>query len=334
MEKIKIGLIGAGAIGDIHLAGFQKLEECELEAIASRTKNHAKQFAAKYEIDHYYFGDDAWKEMLNTEELDAVSICTPNYLHAPMILESIKHDLHILSEKPICITQGELDRVESALDGKELIFFVMFNKRFNPIFSIVKQILEEKLLGNLILARYYFSHYGPYESWQALSKQKWFFDSKLAGGGVLLDLGVHVVDLLRFLIGEPTRINGINFGTSCIDMKEEDNCNVLFEFFDNTKGLISVSWCNYPNEKIEIFGTEGTLTLDLRKQKPASCIPKKLHQKKLIKEALSFKKSHRETYHLLIEEFIHSILDNTQGKPDFEDGKRAVEFVLDAYSLK
>ncbi|MGV9172832.1 MAG: Gfo/Idh/MocA family protein [Promethearchaeia archaeon] len=334
MKKVKIALIGAGGIGDIHLAGFKKLNECNVEAIASRTKEHAKQFAQKYEIPHYYYGDDAWNEMLETEDLNAISICTPNYLHAPMILEAIKHGLHILCEKPICITQAELNEVESALEGKDLIFFVMFNKRFNPIFPMVKRILNQNLLGDLILARYYFSHYGPYESWQAQSKEKWFFDSELAGGGVFLDLGVHAIDILRYLIGEPAQVNGMNRATSCIDIKDEDNCNVLFEFTNDAKGFISVSWCNHPNERIEFFGTEGNLTIEPSQQNPISVTPKDLHKYKLIKEALTFKKSHRQTYHLLIEQFINCILNKTQGKPDFEDGKRAVEFVLDAYSFK
>lgn len=305
-----------------------------MHAIASRTKEHAEQFAQKYGISHYYFGDDAWKDMLATEHLDAVSICTPNYLHAPMILEAIKHNMHILSEKPICVTRGELEAIESALIETNLIFFVMFNKRFNPLFPIVKRILNQNLLGEIILARYYFSHYGPYESWQALSKQKWFFDSEMAGGGVLLDLGVHAIDIFQYLMEDSAQVKGITYDTSCIDMTEEDNCNVMFEFENKTKGLISVSWCNSPNEIIEFFGTEGNLIIDLHKKHPISCEPQSLHKEKLIKEALAFKKSHQNTYNLLIEEFIQSILNERQGKPDFLDGKRAVEFVLDAYALK
>ncbi|GAH72196.1 unnamed protein product, partial [marine sediment metagenome] len=230
MMTFKVGLVGAGAFGIKHLLGFSKNPDCELISIASRTEEHAKIASEKFNIPKVYAGNDSWEKMIDSEKLDVVSICTPNYLHAPIILKAIEKNCHILCEKPIAISHEELEQIEPVLNAKNLIFFTSFQKRYNPIFNLVRSAIDEGILGKITSVRYFFSHYGPYKSWKALSEEKWFFDSEKAGGGVLLDLGVHCIDILQYLLGEYDKVNGINFNTSCINMDDEDNCNVLFRF--------------------------------------------------------------------------------------------------------
>lgn len=330
---LKLGLIGAGAIGEVHLEGFQKNPNCEVIAVAARTREHVQEAAKKFNIPKQFTGEE-WKNLLK-ENIDAVNICTPNYLHAPMILESIKRNVHILCEKPIAIALHELDIVEKALRKKNLIFYTAFNKRYNSLFSIIKKIIDEGTLGKIVNSRYYLSHYGPYKSWRAKSKERWFYDSQKAGGGVLLDLGVHCIDLLRYIIGEYKNIEGISYHTFCIDMIHEDSSNVNFTFQDGSLGLISVSWCNYPSEFIEIKGIKGTLTINTTTNR-FGVSPPKLKRNKLIKQIMNLKNVGGNTHHLLIDDFVNSIRNNGYSRlsPRFIDGKRAVEFVVDAYKLK
>lgn len=331
---LKIGIIGAGGFGSIHLSGFSKNPNCELVAIASRTEEHARAASEEFHVPKVYAGNDSWEKMSENEKLDVISICTPNYLHAPIILKAIEKNCHILCEKPIAISKEELDQIELELSSKDLIFFTSFNKRYNPIFKLLKDVIDNGILGKIILVRYYFSHYGPYKSWPARSEEKWFFDSKKAGGGVLLDLGVHCIDILRYLIGEYDNINGINFNTSCINMEEEDNCNVLFRFKNDALGLISVSWCNEPSETIDIFGTKGFIKVDLSGRNSPSFGPKNLKRNKLIKDIRKIKPPSESAQNKLIDHFINCILAKKQESPNFVDGKKAVEFVLEAYSFK
>jgi len=333
MAKLKVGLIGAGAIGEVHLEGFKQNKHCTLVAIASRTEEHANDFAKKFDIPKTYV-EDGWQDMLNDENLDAVSICTPNYLHHPMIMKSIEKNIHILCEKPLCISQKELDSVEEALSKKTLIFFTAFHKRYISIFPIVKKIIDNNGLGDISLVRHVFAHLGPYKSHKALSKEKWFFDSKKAGGGVFLDLGVHSIDLFRYLMGDYKKIEGINSNTSCIDMKDEDNCNVLFRFQNDALGIISVSWCFPPTEFLEIFGTKGSISIDLVSDKLFNYKPESLKENSIIREAIDHKISNLPPHHILIDHFIQCVLNNKNETPNFIDGKRAVEFVLEAYALK
>ena len=333
MEKLRVGLIGAGGFGYLHLSGYKKNENCELIAVASRTEQHAKKAAEKFNIPLYYFGDD-WKKMLEENRLDVVSICSPNYLHAPMTIEAIKNDIHVLCEKPICISDKELDEIEKILEKKNLIYFSSFSKRYIELFNRVKEIIDNEALGKINLIRFFFSHHGPYTSWKPLSEQKWFFDTEKAGGGVLLDLGVHCIDILRHLIGEFRAVEGYSHNTSCKDIKDEDNCNVLVRFENEALAIISVSWCNEPTELLEVYGTKGNIRVDVNSKQPISFAPKKLKRNQFVKAALEHDATFTNTQHLLIDHFIECVIKGKQEHPDFNDGKRAVEFVLQAYSLK
>lgn len=331
--RVKVGVIGAGGFGNIHLEGYKNNKNAEIVGVASRTKIHAEKAAHKYSVESIYYGNEGWKNMLKSGNLDAISICTPNYLHAEIALEALRNEIHVLCEKPICITNEELEELEKVVEDANSIFMTSFQKRFNPLMPILKWIVEDEALGNIILINYYFSHYGPYTSWKALSKEKWFFESRMAGGGVLLDLGVHCIDILRYLIGDYAEINGVNSNTSCIDMKDEDNCNVLLSFQNGILGMISVSWCNYPSEIIEIFGTKGNLRVDLHSKRPVSCQPKALKENPIIKKAHYYKKLSNNYQDVLIDHFIDNIINKKEEHPNFEDGKKAVEFILEAYEI-
>lgn len=332
--KIKVGLIGAGKFGRVHLSGYKKNPKCEIIAIASRTERSAREAADNFNIPNVYWGD-SWKEMFEEQNLDAVSICSPNYLHAPMTLMALKNNCHILCEKPIAISLQELNEIEEILSKKNLIYFSSFQKRFLPVTSDIKKLIEIDGLGELSLVRYFFGHHGPYTTHKAMSNQKWFINSKLAGGGVLIDLGVHCIDLLRCLIGEFTEIEGYSYNTSCKRMNAEDNCSVIFQFENNILGNISVTWCSEPMEIIEIFGSKGTLRIDMQSKKPYMYKPKKLKRDPYLKKILKNKYNYNLIpQHALINYFIECIIDNRQSDPSFNDGKRALEFVLKAYSNK
>ena len=330
--KLKVGLIGAGGFGYLHLSGYEKNTDCEIISVASRTEASAQKAAKKFGIPHVYWGED-WRKMLIENEMDVVSICSPNYLHAEMAIEALKNGCNVLCEKPIAISHEELNKIQAELLRNNLIYFSSFNKRYIPFVSKIKEMLQSDLLGEINMVRSYFSHYGPYTSWRPLSEQKWFFDEEKAGGGVLIDLGVHSIDLLRFLIGEYDKVEAYSQNTTCKKITREDNCNVLFRFRNNALGIITVSWCNEPMEIIEIFGNKGMISINMQSSEPLTFKPKKLKKNQLIEDFLiTDYTTNVMTQHLLIDHFVDCILQGKQGHPNFTDGKRALEFVLDAYS--
>ncbi|MHA1701908.1 MAG: Gfo/Idh/MocA family protein [Promethearchaeota archaeon] len=331
---LRVGLIGAGSFGYYHLSGYKKNANCDLIAVASRSEQSAKKAAEKFEIPNVYWGD-SWKQMLEEQSLDIVSICSPNYLHAPMTIMALKNNCNIICEKPIAINNHELENIENTLKKTGLIYFTSFQKRYIAVIPYIKKIIENKVLGDISLVRYFFGHHGPYTSWRASSEQKWFFDTKMAGGGVLLDLGVHCIDLLRYLIGEFTEIGGYNYNTTCKKIEDEDTCNVIFKFDNGTLGNVAVSWCSEPSEMLELFGTEGSLKIDLQSNTPFTFQPKKLRRNAYLKEALEADYNMNIIpQHELINHFVSCVLNKNQENPNFYDGKRAVEFVLESYKMK
>ncbi|MBD3254822.1 MAG: hypothetical protein GF383_07000 [Candidatus Lokiarchaeota archaeon] len=240
--------------------------------------------------------------------------------------------MNVLCEKPICITRNELIKIENKIIDTDLIYFTSFQKRYVPIFIYLKDILEEQLLGKINLIRYIYSHKGPYTSWKPLSKERWFFDAEKAGGGVLLDLGVHCIDILCMLTGDYSNIAGYTQNTTCKGIKQEDNCSVLFRFKNDAIGIISVSWCNELMEMVDIFGTKGTLRVDLHDKNPVKVMPRKLKRNKFIKKALNYRPSLEIAQHSLIDHFIECVIREEQGHPNFFDGKKALEFVLNSYN--
>ena len=117
-------------------------------------------------------------------------------------------------------------------------------------------------------------------------------------------------------------------------MGDEDNCNVLFRFKNDALGLISVSWCNEPAETIDLFGTKGFIKVDLSGRIPISFGPKSLKSSESIEELLVFKPKYESAQNKLIDHFVNCVITKKQANPSFKDGKKAVEFVLEAYSLK
>ena len=330
--KLRVGVVGAGGFGNIHLSGYNKNINCQIVAVASGTEKSARLASEKYNIPNVFWGDN-WKVMLEKEDLDIVSICSPNNLHAEMTIEAINHNCNILCEKPIAISYKELNSIEGALKDRALIYFSSFQKRYIPFLSDVKFIIDNGVIGNVNIIRHTFTHLGPYTSWRPLSNDKWFFNAQKAGGGVLMDLGVHSIDLLRYIIGEFSNVEGYSFNTSCKDIVNEDNCTVLVRFQNKVLGVITVSWCNEPLDILEIFGTKGMLRIDLHSPEPLSYKPNALKRDQYIKESL--KKKYDTNYlgqHLLIDHFVNCVVNKKQEHPDFTDGKRAVEFVLEAYS--
>ena len=117
-------------------------------------------------------------------------------------------------------------------------------------------------------------------------------------------------------------------------MEAEDNCNILFRFKNDTLGLISVSWCNEPSETLDIFGTKGFIKVDISGRNPVSLGPSSLKKSKVIKDLLKYKPNNESAQNKLIDHFINCIQTNKQESPSFDDGKKAVEFVLESYSFK
>ncbi len=329
MEKIGIGIIGAGAVGYEHIQLYNTSEFVKVLGIVTRTEEHAKEAAEKFGIESCYTD---YHELLKRDDIQAVSICTPNYLHKQMVIDAAKAGKHILCEKPLATNVEEVEEMIKAARDSNVILMNPSHQRFIPILENVKSVLN--LLGTITFVRYRFAHQGPYTHWKAMSKEKWFFDAEKSGGGVLLDLGPHALDLLDWFFGDVELVQGALFNTFIKPTKNEDTAILLLKFKSGTIAELDTSWASNPEfNEIQIYGTDGTIKIDMWERTPIEFMPTKLKRNKIIKE-LSFEGLLQQvavSKRNMMHHFIDCIRNNKKPEMSGELGKKILQVILAGY---
>lgn len=197
MNKIKVGIIGTGSISNLHMAGYKNLENVEVIAACDINGKRAEEYAKKYGIEHVFTD---YNEMLKLKELDAVSVCTWNNGHAPASIAALRAGKNVLCEKPLAMNLEEAKQMEQAAKESGKLLMVGFVRRFGKNTKIMEDFINEGYLGDVYYAKTScIRRYG--------NPMGWFSDKKRSGGGPLIDLGVHMIDLVRFLMGKPKTIS-------------------------------------------------------------------------------------------------------------------------------
>ena len=197
MEKVKIGIIGAGNISDAHIKGYLACDDAQLTAICDINSDRASQKAEKYGIDNIY---SDYKELLKSSGVDAVSICTWNNMHATIAIDALAAGKNVLCEKPMAINTGQALEMHQAQKDSGKLLMIGFVRRFGNDCAILKDFIEAGDLGDIYYAKAnYIRRNG--------NPGGWFSDKQRSGGGPLIDLGVHVLDLVRYLAGSPKPVS-------------------------------------------------------------------------------------------------------------------------------
>lgn len=198
MSKLKIGVIGCGTIAkQRHLLEYASNKEVEIVAVCDIVEKRVEEFATKYAAKAY----TSYEELLANPEIDAVSVCTPNYLHAPISITALNAGKHVLCEKPMATSKHDAEKMIEAAEAAGKKLMIAHNQRFVPAHQKARQMIEKGELGKIYSFRTAFGHGGP-EGWSADGADSWFFKKEEAFIGAMGDLGVHKTDLLRFLLGK------------------------------------------------------------------------------------------------------------------------------------
>jgi len=270
VKTLKYACIGAGGIADKkHLNEYSKRECVEIAAICDSNISAAERMAQKYNVKNVFTD---YNEMFEKLPLDFVSVCTPNYLHAPITISALKKGIAVHCEKPLALNEKEaleIVDVKNKYKGKVMIGL---NNRFTAETAFVKNCIEKGMLGEIYHAKC---------GWRRRNgipgKGVWFTDKKLSGGGALIDLGVHYLDLVMHFMGYPkvVTVSGAtyskfagsgnrlragykNIGEGIYDVEDmaigylrtEGNATVNFEF----------SWASNIEKEVkyyELMGTKG-----------------------------------------------------------------------------
>lgn len=203
-QKLKYACIGAGGIArKKHLNGYSRLSEVEIVAICDICRNAAEKLASDFEVPHVYTD---YLEMLEKEKPDIVSVCTPNVTHKQITIDVLNHGCHVHVEKPMALNAAEAHEILAAAKKNGKKVQVGLNKRFLSSTVLLDRLLAQKFFGDIYHVRC---------GWERNSGipgvGSWFTNHAQSGGGALIDLGVHYLDLAMYIMGwpEPASVSGV-----------------------------------------------------------------------------------------------------------------------------
>ncbi|UHA75845.1 Gfo/Idh/MocA family oxidoreductase [Paenibacillus sp. 481] len=276
--RLRVGVVSTGGIfRGAHMPAFLDNPHVEIVAVCDPHKPSACEVADQIGRVRVY---EDWQEMFDNEQLDIVDICSPNYLHAPVSIAALEKGFHVFCEKPDAILVEDALRMREAAERSGKVLMVMRNNRFRPRPQFIKQFIDEGRMGELYTGRC-----GWIRRRGIPGKGGWFTTKELSGGGPLIDLGVHMIDLAMWFMGnpKPIAVSGAtysHFGQHA--MKDEtrvvegntydvEDLATGFIRFDNGATLqVEFSWASNIEQDelfVELRGTQSGFSLrndDLR----------------------------------------------------------------------
>jgi predicted dehydrogenase len=279
LPKIRLGLIGYGSIGRVHALAYRSIPFhyglpdglIQIAGVATSRPETAQKAAQEIGCD---FWTDDYRRLLESDKIDAVNICTPNDQHIEPVIAAAQAGKHIYCEKPLALNPEQGCRMVEAVRSAGVKGQLTFNFRFFPAISRAQQLIQEGFLGRpfSFRGRYYRSSY--IEDEKPLT---WKLRKETSGGGALFDLGSHVLDLLRFLLGEFHEVQAtletmiterpVAAGSTQKAPVEVDDLAFLhLRTIEGTPGLVEVSRLatGVTNDlQLEIYGEKGALRFNL-----------------------------------------------------------------------
>jgi predicted dehydrogenase len=254
MEKIKIGVIGLGGVAQlVHLPNLNKLPNAEISAVAETNRNRLQTISDKFKIDKRYTN---YKDLLEKNEIDAVIIATPTSTHKDIAIDCLQAGKDVLVEKPLARTYQEAKQVYDVAKKTKRKLMVGMNLRYRPDTMLLRSMLTANEIGDPFYVKC---------GWirQQSSSEKWFTKKEESGGGVIIDLGIHLLDLVLWLLGYPevTSVATANFHHNTKNVEDTSiNC---IKCKNSAVINLEVSW-SLPVEKdhlfFDVYGTKGSFS--------------------------------------------------------------------------
>ncbi len=260
MKKMGIGVIGAGKISEVlHIPNTLYSEYARLVAISDSNEQRLNFFREKLKDEKISFYSD-YTHLLERDDIDAVIVALPNYLHAKVAIEALRKGKHVLVEKPMATNSQEGEEMVKTARQVQKVLMTNHSQRFFPHHQKAKDIVASGLIGQIRLVKTMFGHSGP-ENWSP--KAAWFFQKDSAMFGALGDLGVHKVDLIRYLTGlEITECTGM-IGTLEKQGTVEDVASAVLKLSNGGIATLDANWITKGLEEnyFVIYGEKGTLKI-------------------------------------------------------------------------
>jgi predicted dehydrogenase len=329
MGTLKVGVIGCGSIAQKrHLVEFAANDLAEIVAVCDINEARVAEVAEQYQAKAY----TDYKELLEDTEIDVISVCLPNYLHAEVSIAALNSGKHVLCEKPMATTKEEAEAMITAAEenGKKLM--IAHNQRFVASHEKAKKLIEAGELGKIYSFRTTFGHGGP-ERWSIDGKESWFFRKDEAFIGAMGDLGVHKSDLIRYILGKEVLEVGAMVETNAKeDTTVDDNAVCILKMEDGIIGTLTASWAYSPesDNSTVIYGEKGIIRLE---DDPDYSLIVQYKSGETVKYELAKIQTNEaggQTTTHVIDNFIDSIVNDSPSPVSGEEGYKSLNVILAA----
>lgn len=254
--KLKVGVIGLGkqALVD-HIPAIKESIDVELSGVADTDSKKVQDFLKNNKKVKGYNSFDA---LLKEQKPDFIVLVIPHFLHCQITIKAVENKIHVLKEKPFAVSIEEVRKIKKLADRNNISVMVTLQRRFNPIYSTFLQLIDKIGKPFYIESKYTFFTDKPYEGWRG--------EKELAGGGCLIDMGYHMIDLLIWYFGLPDSIfaQTSHQAKENIDYSAEDTAQVMFKYQKKDLwGSLFVSRVVPPKQEyLTVYGTRGSIRLE------------------------------------------------------------------------
>jgi len=325
---LKVGVLGCGTIARVrHLLEYDNNKEVKIAAVCDIVEERAEEMAKLYGAKAF----TDYRDVLENKEIDVISICLPNYLHASVTIAALNAGKHVLCEKPMATSKDEAESMISAgkLNDKKLM--IAHNQRYVASHQKAKEIIDSGKLGKLYSFSTTFGHPGP-EEWSIDGGASWFFDKERAFIGAMGDLGVHKADLMRYLLGDFSEVGAFIETNAKPNTEVDDNAVCILRTESGIIGTLTASWAYVTggDNSTIIYGENGTLRLEAD---PVYSLIEEYRDGTVINHQLEKIQTNEEggqSNSSIIDYFVTSILENTKPPIPGEEGLKSLEVILAA----
>lgn len=251
-EQVCFGIIGCGVIGPTHAKAISGLPDARLVAVADVIAEQAQHLADRYGATPYA----NVQEMLDSEQLDVVNICTPSGLHGDLACLAMRSGRHVIVEKPMEISHEAIEQMLRVQQESGVKMAVISQHRFDPATRHVYELVQQRAFGRLVLGS---AQIPWWRSQKYYDSGAWRGTWALDGGGVLMNQGIHSIDLLQWLMG-PVRTVYAYTDTLAHRMETEDVAVAALHFANGALGTLAGTTGAYPGmgARIEVYGDRGS----------------------------------------------------------------------------
>jgi len=300
VNKVNVGVVGVGAMGHNHVRVYTRLKNANLLAVSDLMKGTLAEVSKKYNT----VGFVDYDNVLKMPEIDAASVCVPTTYHYEVVMSAIEQGKHVLVEKPIAFTLKEAKDMVKAARKQGVKLATGHVERFNPAVLEAKKLLRDKLIGEVV---------------SVSAKRVGPFPPRIKDVGVTIDLAIHEVDVMAYLMDSPVSKVYAHVGSRLEKCEYEDHAEIMMEFYNNAIGMLEVNWLTpYKKRQLEVTGTDGIISLDYIDQTVEI----------FGKNARNVRVPHHEPLMEELDSFLNAIMLDEKPKITGEDGIHALKTVL------